>query len=278
MVRSTAVFLELEIREVNITRRQLVAVRNVLVELCCGARFEQGNPEFHTIIGFERDRVLVALDRVNLALAARSAEVARDGFVERVSEDGELFTVDSTHEDVRVFVHALGQAGYVWTGNLWAERGGGFKHVSPKVVVEAEPGDFTRRIGISEKQVVDLKELLKRGELEDPGSRQQRERLHRAFRNYLTASEIGESPRQSKLGHAAERLAELDRLVKSATGLLSGEEFDRSKLVPDGELRASLQSLSENADEQVGRIAAQYLSRLDLIDEVLDAARVIRRP
>lgn len=138
--------------QIEIARRDLVALRNALCQLCNGAEFPVGDPELATITGFERSEIQRLLDKANLALASRSVARTADGFVEWIAGDGQQLVLNLSPDDFAIFRQALGQAGYVHAGNLWNERGGSFSGLRPADVVMLDPGDFERRIGISEKE------------------------------------------------------------------------------------------------------------------------------
>lgn len=115
-------------------------------------------------------------------------------------------------------------------------------------------------------------------ELENPEIGAERQRLRNAFQAFWTAPDPPEGIRHTDLAGARDRLDDFGRLISQASCLLSGREFDRSKLKSDPELRATLERLQDDDDFEVRRIAGEYLHNLDLIDEVLEAARVIRHP
>lgn len=77
---------------------------------------------------------------------------------------------------------------------------------------------------------------------------------------------------------AYDRLDDFRHLILQAANLLSGREFDRSKLKSDPEPRETLERLQNDHDDETRRIAGEYLQNLDLIDDVLAAAREIRHP
>lgn len=115
-------------------------------------------------------------------------------------------------------------------------------------------------------------------ELENPEIGLERQRLGDAFRAYWTAPKVPDSIRHTDLDDAYDRLDYFHRLISQASCLLSGQEFDRSKLESDTQLRESLVRMTSDDDDEIRQVAEKYLERLDLIDELLEAARVLRHP
>lgn len=137
---------------IEISRTDLVGVRNALNELCNGTEFTAGDPELPTIVGFERNEIQELTDAINSSLAVRKNYRPAGNLVASASEDGSLLTLTLFPKDLWIIRAALKHAPYVFTSGVWHERGGGFQELKPGEVYPVEPGEIERRLGLSDER------------------------------------------------------------------------------------------------------------------------------
>lgn len=146
---------------VEFSRSALVVIRNALVELCNGTYYPPGDPELATVIGYERDDLQAALDRVNQVLSLDFRSVDDDGLVQSIQSDGSLISLRPNPEHLKMYALALVNVEFVRAANLWDELGIGFRG-GQEIDAADKASDLISKVGASGEEIRALKDRLHR--------------------------------------------------------------------------------------------------------------------
>lgn len=146
---------------VEFSRSALVVIRNALIELCNGTYYPPGDPELATVIGYERDELQAALDRVNQVLSLDLRSIDADGFVQSIASDGSLICLRPNPEHLKMYALALVNVEFVRAANLWDELGIGFAG-GQEIDAAEKAADLISKVGASVEEIRVLKDRLHR--------------------------------------------------------------------------------------------------------------------